>query len=62
MLKVRVWDRERMYDPQYEGPMEYQARQLFTDVDGRIVFADMNGIRYSMDPNEYMFDVFGEGK
>ena len=62
MLKVRVWDRERMYDPQYEGPTDYQARQLFTDVDGRIVFADRNGIQYSMDPNEYMFDVFGGDK
>lgn len=62
MLKVRVWDRERMYDPHYEGPMEYQAKQLFTDSDGYVVFVDMKGIRYSMDPNEYMFDVFGGEK
>lgn len=60
MLKVRVWDLERMYDPEYEGPMEYKVRQMFTTRDGHVEFCDLHGVRYDMDPNEFMFDIFSE--
>ena len=59
MLKVRVWDTERMYDSDYEGPMEYHVRQLFTDTDGNIGFTDMDGYVYILHPDYYLFDVFG---
>lgn len=62
MLKIRVWDRERMYDQDYEGPYEYKARQIFTDRDGYIKFSDMNGRvnihMYNLD--RYMVDIFAE--
>lgn len=62
MLKVRVWDRERMYDPDYDGPMEYVVRQLFTDTEANIRFTDMDGHLYILNPDGYLFDVFMEVK
>lgn len=59
MLKIRIWDRTRMHESDYEGPTEYAARMLFTDRDGMITFSNLNGDVYILDPKEFMFDVFG---
>ena len=60
MLTVRIWDLEKMYDQDYEGPYEYKARQIFTDREGYIKFADMNGRMHMYNLDCYMVDIFAE--
>lgn len=60
MLKVRVWYIAEMYDQDYEGPYEYKARQIFTDREGFIRFADMNGRTHMYNVSKYMVDIFAE--
>ena len=47
-----------MYDQDYEGPYEYKARQIFTDREGYIKFADMNGRMHMYNLDCYMVDIF----
>ena len=60
MLIVRIWDLEKMYDQDYEGPYEYKARQIFTDRERYIKFTDMNGRVHMYNLDCYMVDIFAE--
>ena len=59
MLKIRIWDREAMHKSDYDGPVEYLAKQCFIDQNGFFRFAEPIGITHSYNPDEYMIDIFG---
>lgn len=62
MLKIRIWDCEAMHksDYDYDGPVEYLAKQCFIDHNGFFRFQELNGNTRSYNPDEYMIDIFGE--
>lgn len=59
MLKIRVWDKEKMHDQNYAGPIEYTSKQCFVDSNGFFVFQDQNHEKQSFNPDFYKIDIFG---
>ena len=59
MLKVCVFDRDKMYKDDYPGSEEYFADEIHTDINGFLRFIELNEHRDLSFNMEYFFiDIY----